>query len=262
MSKPDGLDENVHKILDPFVSEFKEAHKKNLLCLAVYGSAVEGDFVPKKSNINLVAIFKKLAFKDFQKSLQSVGRGRKKGIVAPLMLTQDLIETSTDVFPVEYLGMKEQHVVVFGKDLLEGLEIGKHDLRRECEEMIKGTLIRLRSAYLETGGKRKLEDGILGEALTALVPALRSLLYLSHGKFISHKADVIEKSAKEYGLSPLLMSDLMRIRLGKKPARDEEILIGELLDQLLELAHKVDKLGSGKVKSIPKNKKKKASRSS
>lgn len=260
MSKPDGLDENVRNILDPFVSEFKDAHKRNLLCLAVYGSAVEGDFVAKKSNINLVAIFKKLTFEDFQKSLKIVGRGSKKKIVAPLMLTQNLIKTSTDVFPVEYLGMKEQHIVVFGKDLLKGLKIGKQDLRRECEEMIKGTLIRLRSAYLETGGRRKLEDGILGEALTALVPALRSLLYLSHGKFISHKADVIEKSAKEFGLSPRLMNDLMRIRLGEKPARDEDILIEELLDQLLELAHKVDKLGSGRMKSIPKSKKKKARR--
>ena len=58
-------------------------------------------------------------------------------MINPVFFTEDYIIRSTDVFPIEFLDMKENHVTLYGKDLFEAIAVDTKNLRFQCEQEIK-----------------------------------------------------------------------------------------------------------------------------
>ncbi|GAF85441.1 unnamed protein product, partial [marine sediment metagenome] len=137
------LNPQVRKLIQPYLNELLKIHRDNIISIFLCGAAVGADYVHKASNITLLVILEKLGFADLQKSLKTISRGINKKIAAPLLLTRKHMETSTDVFPIEFLEMKENHLTLYGEDLLGPLEIKPANIRLFCEEQIKGKLIRI-----------------------------------------------------------------------------------------------------------------------
>lgn len=172
------LDIQTRKLIESYLNELLKIHQGNIISIFLCGEAAGTDYVHKVSNINLFIILEKLKFQDLQKSLKVVSKGINKKITVPLFLTRKHIETSTDVFPIEFLEMKENHLLLYGKNLLGSLEINPANIRLFCEEQIKGKLIRIRQAYLEIGLKRKGIEALLKESLSSLTPVFRNLIRL------------------------------------------------------------------------------------
>jgi len=234
------LSPEIKITLEPLVAEFSALHGENLRCLALYGSAAEGNFIKGKSNINTIAVFKDLQFDTLKKSAPLVAKNMKKGILAPVMVTQAHLAASTDVFPVEYLGMREAHVVLHGEDLLKDLKISKEDLKRECEEMIKGLSVRLRSSYLEAAADEEALGRLLREAVPALMPVFRSLVFSKGVAYPrSHEQTVIQ-AGMVLGFDDHLLGQLLAARRGEKSILGSEIVLAHLLDELSALAEAVD----------------------
>ena len=91
------LNEKVRKTVQPYCDKMVKIHEKNLKSISIYGSASGEDFIPGKSNINVLAIMDRIDPPDLKKSLKLIASGRKKGIVAPLLLTVEHIRTSTEL---------------------------------------------------------------------------------------------------------------------------------------------------------------------
>ncbi len=240
----DSLPQRVRAIVEPYSRHMIKLHGDNLESIIVYGSSTGKDFIPGKSNINLLLIFKELEMRDLKRSLKLVARGRKKGIIAPLFLTERHIKTSADVFPIEFLEMKENHIVICGWDLLEELEVEKGNIRLQCEQQLKGKLVRLRQAYLEIGLKRKGVEALLIESLTSLIPAFRNMLRLRGREVPLEKDEVINKVASEFEVDGEVFLSILRDKRG-----DEKIagvhadeFLGKYLEQIRKLAIAVDEL--------------------
>lgn len=80
------LNSHVRKVLVPFSQAMIALHGDNLKSISLYGSAVGEDFIPKKSNVNLLLVMERIDPPDLKKSLKLINQGRKKGII-PLLLT-------------------------------------------------------------------------------------------------------------------------------------------------------------------------------
>ncbi len=124
-----------------YLEKLVDLYQDKILSIAVYGSVAAGDFVPKVSDVNMVIIFDRLEFTDFKKGLKLINRGIKNRISAPLFLTKEYIQRSLDVFPAEFLEMKDNHINLYGEDLLSSLNIDESNLRLYCEQQLKGKLI-------------------------------------------------------------------------------------------------------------------------
>ena len=105
----DQLPPAIRPAVVSYLEEMLSLHEGNLLSVFLYGSAAGANYVPKHSDINLCFIFKKLDFEVLEESLKSAAKGAKKKITAPLFFTKEMIVASSDVFPVEFLEMKEHH---------------------------------------------------------------------------------------------------------------------------------------------------------
>mgnify|MGYP000028245982 CR=1 FL=1 len=234
----------VEKIVEPYCREMLKLHGDNLENIIVYGSATGKDFIPRKSNINLLFIFKSLALSELKKSLKLVARGRKKGIIAPLFLTEKHVETSTDAFPLEFLEMKDNHLLIYGKDILEDLEISQANIRLQCEQQLKGKLIRLRQAYLEIGLRKKGVEALLIESLTSLIPVFRNMLRLKEKDVPREKEKVVKALSTHFQVNEEVFLSILRDKRGDERVggMKAEDFLGRYLEEIRKLAIAVDEI--------------------
>jgi hypothetical protein len=192
----DKLPKEVKSKFIPYLQELLDLYPGQVRCAAIYGSAAGQNYVPKRSDINSVIILDEITFFHLNRALKAIARGARQRIPAPLFLTRDHIVSSLDVFPVEFLDIKENHVLVFGEDLFAGLTIAGDHLKLFCEHEIKGKLIRVRQAYLERGLKGPMVEALLKESLHALVPVFRNLIRLKSGDVEMDKVKIVGDLAK------------------------------------------------------------------
>lgn len=242
----DKLPEVVRQLVEPYAQELVSLLGESIHSIVIFGSAVGKDYIPKKSNVNLLVVCERVELADLKKCFKLVSRGRKKGIVAPLFLTKRHMETSSDVFPIEFLDMKDFHQVIYGEEVLEGLVVGSENLRLECEEQLKGKLIRLRQAYLEVGSNVRALTRVLVESLTSLVPVFRGMLRLLKKEAPASKSEVIDAVCDEFGVAGEVFVMLLDVKAGKTSFGKEEIekFFGKYMGEIERLAVAVDRRGS------------------
>lgn len=240
----DKLPEAVRGLVEPYAKKLIEILGDNVCSIAVFGSATGADFIPKKSNVNLLVVCERVELSDLKKSFKLIAQGRKKGIVAPLFLTRRHMETSSDVFPIEFLDMRDFHLVIYGAPVFEELDIGTENLRLEVEEQLKGKLLRLRQVYLEVGANPKAIRAVLVESLTSLIPVFRSIITLLGKEVPRNKSEVIEAASKEFGVDQRVFSRVLNIKLGKAKLDKKEVedFFSKYMGEIEKLAIAVDQL--------------------
>ena len=235
------LNSHVKKVLVPFSQAMIALHGDNLKSISLYGSAVGEDFIPKKSNINLLLVMERIDPPDLKKSLKLINQGRKKGII-PLLLTVEHMKSSTDTFPIEFLEMKENYILIYGKDILDELEVNSRNVRLQCEQQLKGGLIRLYQVYLEIGMREKRIRALLINSLTSFIPIFRSLLRLKGKALPVKKRDIISDLEREFTVNGNLFLKVLQMKEGKKVEDNLEKLFGDYLEEVEKLCIICDRM--------------------
>lgn len=256
-----GLVKPVAKKLESYLRTLIPLVGDNLNSIVVYGSAVAGEFDPRRSNINLIVVVEKLDLELLHRVQPVVKRGTRQGIVAPLFLTHEHMNTSSDVFPIEFLDMSDFHCVVWGEDPFARFDIGRENLRLECEEKLKGTLINLRQSYLEVADRRVPMMNVVASSITGVVSIFRGLIRLAGKKAPAAKKEVIEQMAALYPVEPSSFLKALEIKLcAPRMTRQEmDSFFAAYLFDIEKLALHVDKMGKpGSHKKAAKPAKKEA----
>jgi len=243
-----GLPEPVAKKLSSYLTELVAAVGEALDSIVVYGSAAAGEFDPRRSNINLIVVVDKLDLDLLHKVQPLVKRGARKQIVAPLFLTAEHMDTSSDVFPIEFLDMSDFHRVIYGDDPFAKLSIGIENLRLECEEKLKGFLINLRQSYLEVADRRGPMMNLVAASITGIVSIFRGLIRLAGHKAPASKKEVIRRMAELYPVEADNFLAALEIKLSApRMTRDEmDAFFAAYLADIEKLALHVDMMGKTK----------------
>ncbi|MBI4649821.1 hypothetical protein HY745_00685 [Candidatus Desantisbacteria bacterium] len=240
----DKLNIKVRNTVETFCQ--KLLNKSSLLIdsIILYGSATGSDFIEGKSNINILLIVKDTNLLLFQPVLNLFENYAKKGLVPPLFFTSEEIKNSTDIFPIEFLDIKENHILLFGKDTFINLDIPISNLRLQCESELKGKIIRLRQIYLERGQKSKEIEKIIGSTFSSFIPIFKNLIRLKNKIPPQDKESIINIVCNEFGLEKDILISILRDRKGdgKIEGKDAASFLGKYLSLLTKLADMADKL--------------------
>ncbi len=197
----------------PFIEEVSGSeHAGNLHSFHIVGSALTPDFDEKNSDINSVIVLNDMDL-GFVEYLAPLGkRYRKKGVAAPLIMTPAYIDSSLDVFPIEFHDFRLIHETVFGEDIFAGLEIDAAHLRLQCEREVKTKLIGLRQGYISSlGDKRLLNDG-LAESITGYIPLFRAILTLVGRDAPCGSLDTIKSLEDGTGIKTGIFEKMLKLR--------------------------------------------------
>ncbi len=202
----------AEKQIEEFVSRMKKAAGKNLQSVILYGSATTSEFQSDFSNLNLLCILRETSFSSLAAIAPVVEWWRHQKHHAPLVMTKQELDHSVDVFSIELLDMQHQHRVVFGDEVLSGLQIPLQHHRAQLEYELREKLILLRQRLLETGDNdRALWELLLG-SVSAFATLFRHAL-LALGDAAPHsKREAVKILATRIPFEPSAFLQLLDIR--------------------------------------------------
>jgi hypothetical protein len=167
-------------------------------------------------------------------------RGLKHLKEIPFFLTKEELLDAVDVFPIEFLNIRQHHKILYGEDFLKDIKISKKDLRRQLEFEFRSKLIHLRKEYLQFKGKH-LENLILS-AIPTLAPIIGGLMYLKDLHHIDTE-DMFKNISEGYGIDVQVLKEIYDIRRGKaKFRKDKEQYIMELIKLLASIGMIMDQI--------------------
>jgi predicted nucleotidyltransferase len=237
--------EFLRDLFPEFVEDYRKLFGDDLVSVILFGSATGDDFRPGKSDINVMIVLSEAGIDHVDRAFVTVEKWRKKKFAVPLFLTEAYVKTSLDVFPIEYLDLRENHLLVHGKDTLEGLSFQPESVRLQCEREVKGKLLLLRAAFMESAGKGKVLRQVIRQSIQAFVAIFKALLFLKGLAVPRDKRDVIRVACEAFDLDAGLFERLLDVREEKVPRREDELkgFFRDYLREVRNLSQKIDTLG-------------------
>ena len=171
----DGLPDEYLQQLRAYVKDVQRLYGDALDGVLLYGSAVRGEFLPGRSNVNIVLIVKSARADQLKKYGAVHRRWAKEQVVVPLFVTQADLPAMSLVFPLEYLEIQEQHRLLAGQDPFVGFKVDQRHLLAEVLQSLRGNLLRVRQRFIEGGGSEEAITILLPLSLTAILPVLRGV---------------------------------------------------------------------------------------
>lgn len=238
------LHPHVKKCLLPYCRKFLALYQENIKSILVYGSAADNEYVPKKSNINILIIFEHVRPSVLKNSLKLIASGHRLGIVTPLFLGRWEIKYSLDVFPIEFLEIKENHILIYGEDIFGHLSVDKENMRIYCEHDLKSKFMRLRQLYLQKGLNRRKVREIMVASIASFITSFRSMLRLRNKVPPVLKEDILVATASCYNVDLDIFLKVLHHKKGLKKisAKEVDTLWPIYLEELNQLVLAMDKM--------------------
>ena len=214
--------------------------------LAAYltGSALAPGFDERVSRVNLLVVARAMPLTVLDAVGRSLPPDRKPPHFHPLFLTQRQIEKSLDVFPIEWIDMKERHLLLEGQDVMGGLEVPRGNLRLQLEHDLRAMLVTLRQAYLANTRHPEELGNVLRAAASGFATLCRTLLRLKGETPPAEAPRVIERVADLVGLQAEGLLAAHRVRYGGTPRKGDEALAlyRQFLVEVERLTNAIDEM--------------------
>ena len=131
-----------------WAKELKQALGTNLTSVILYGSAVRGEYVRSRSDLNLMLVFKKLDLEHITKVGKLMRRKVRKTLPQLVFWTEKELANAWDVFPLEFEDIMENHRCLVGKDPFTKRKVDKKHMRYQLEFELRSKLLNVRDSWL------------------------------------------------------------------------------------------------------------------
>jgi hypothetical protein len=205
----------AEKLIGEFVERIRAAAGANLKSVILYGSAAAGDYVPEYSDINLMCVLEEASFAAIGALAPVAGWWEKQKHHAPLLMTTDDLRHGADVFAIEFLDMQQSYRVLWGEDVLKGLEIPMKLHRAQVEYELREKMILLRQRLLFAAGNDRSKWELLLRSVPAFGTLARHALLASGETAALSKREAVERLAARAGFDATPIVQLFEIREGK-----------------------------------------------
>jgi hypothetical protein len=173
------LDPRDESAVRKTVDELQAAHGEALQAVALIGDAGTGAYRPRRSPLMLAVVVAEITPTSLRRTRGYVRRWRRRRIGTPLMFDPLYLKTAGDVFPLELLDLADRHRIVHGQsDPFADPRIDALHLRLEVEEQMRGKLLHLWQAYLESGRSKRRLRRLLASTPPGFTIILRGMLRL------------------------------------------------------------------------------------
>jgi predicted nucleotidyltransferase len=206
---------SVHEGLERFCGQLREALGEELVGVILYGGLAKGEYAPSSSDVNVMVVLSEITLEALDRAVEPISQARRDVHLAALVLSEDDLRSSTDVFPVKFLDMQQHHRLLWGRDVLADLSISRDHLRLRCEQEIKNLMLRLRHFYLQRAHRPELIESTLASAISSFLTSLGAFLFLKTGQPPGGKAAVAEAAGRELGLDGALLRELLALKSGE-----------------------------------------------
>ena len=238
-----GLSKDVAPLVRALVEPFAErADDLGLAAALVWGFGAAPDFRKGWDGIEVALIFTGTPplRPDVLTGAGTLSAGKRVAFAPPLILTLDEIKASLDVYPVEFLAIRETGRMVAGSlDLAEIFPGSEKDLRAQAEREWRGILFHARAALLGSGASSRDLAEIAVSGADRLLDLARATAVALGATAAGPEGPVLAALEEATGLEPAPLRDVLALRRASKP-RLEGAAFAQLLTWIEAVIHRVD----------------------
>jgi predicted nucleotidyltransferase len=206
--------------LDRMLRELREGLGDRLLSVVLYGSAARGDYHERTSDLNLLLVLRDVSPPTLEALGRAVAHWERRGQPVPRLFTPELIADAADVFPIEFLDIGRDRVVLHGADPFATLDVQPQHLRLQCERELREKLMRLREGYVEVHARPRELERLLTDSYTTFLALFRGGLRLLGPDVPLHNDDVAAAFCERAGLDRTPFDEVGRLKRGERAAGD------------------------------------------
>lgn len=230
-----------------FIDDLKATHGKNLASVILYGSAAAGDFIPRRSDYNILIALRKIRPEDLRNAHASVREWHKMGHPVPVYFTVSELRNAADVFPIEFHQMEIARKVLFGSDVLADLKISDKFLRHQAEYELRSKLIQLRRQYIPASASVEGLTRLMSESLASFAALFRAVLLLHGVQPPATKHEIVALTVQHLKMDGLPFEKIFNIRENNYSGKLDEVeangLFAEYMEQIENVIDSVDAVG-------------------
>jgi len=236
------LSPKIENKLGSLTERLKMLYSDGLVSVILYGSAARGEFKKKHSNINLAVVLRDMSLENLAKAKRDLSSGRY-AMFNVIFFTEEYISRTRDVFPIEFLDMRDNHRVIYGKDVFLGIDINMKHLRFQCEQELKEKLMQISGFYLVNRNK-KILTAFLYKSLNSTLHIIRNVIRLKGRVPPLDKEGVISELSREAGSPLVSMSGILKAFKNNTSLSRGDIdkLFFGFADELKDITEAVDRL--------------------
>lgn len=232
---------------EAFLDDVKATHGSNLASVILYGSAAAGDFIPSKSNYNLLIALNKITPKDLRNAHSCMREWAKMGHPVPVYFTVDELQNSADVFPIEFHNMERARKVLYGADVLANVAISDEFLRHQTEYELRSKLIKLRREYIPVSTSTDGLVSLMTESLSSFASLFRAVLLLLALEPPVKKHEIVALTCEQFKIDGKPFEKIFNIRENNFAQNLDEVsanaLFADYMQQIENIIRAVDRIG-------------------
>lgn len=193
-----------------FRSELQDSLGDRLHCLALYGSAVQGGWRPRRSDLNLLVITAELGPAELALVGRAAARAGEK--LAPVVLAEPELPELALLAPATLWDVIEQHRLLAGDDRCLAPVPQLDDLARQLRFELRDKLHRLRAAYVQQAGRPAVLEATARHSFGSILHLLRGALRLYGRDAALHPVQALGEVARTMQLNLDLLRHLFTLR--------------------------------------------------
>jgi len=224
---------------EAFIDDLRATHGKNLVSVILYGSAAAGDFIPDRSDYNVLVALRRITPQDLRDAHPTIREWHKLGHPVPVYFTVSELQNAADVFPIEFMQMETARKVLYGVDVLAGLNITDASLRHQTEYELRSKLIRLRRSYIPASTSVEGLSELMSKSLSSFAALFRAVLFLHGVEPPPKKHEVVAMTANQLKLDFIPFEKIFNIRENNFALELDEVTANQLFADYLEQIERV-----------------------
>lgn len=205
------------KAVCEFVSHVIDLYATDLVSVNAIGSAVTGDYEEEESDINLLVVYSDMEITELERVASLSRRWLRKQKLAPRFISGRNLDDSVRYFQVDFLAMRDAHVVLWGEDVLAAVEMDREALRWQIAYQVKAMRMRLKQQFWRTVGDEKMMRAALAGRFKSLTHLMRALLMLRDLPVPVSMRDTIDAAAEHLRIDRAFAESMLALRRGKSP---------------------------------------------
>ncbi|HOJ31481.1 MAG TPA: nucleotidyltransferase domain-containing protein [bacterium] len=139
----------IKKEVETFVDQIKKFFEEELISVVIYGSYARGDYLKDLSDINILVLVKEFTSEDFVNFSEMFHKSVASTSISPVIFTPQILENSWDLFPLQWAEIKDQGLVVYGRDFRHEIVVSKQSIRMQLRIDARRFYFTLQSLIVE-----------------------------------------------------------------------------------------------------------------
>ena len=186
------------------------------------GSVLTSGYDPKHSHVNVLVLARTLNPATLEGLASASPKQMRAPFFDPLFITRAELESSLDVFPIEWLDVTERYLLLAGEDVFATLVVPREQLRLQIEHDLRGKHLRLRMQWLAHAQRPSELRRSLAANASGYHAIFRALLRLRGEQAPASHAKTVDRVAAVFTLNAAALRGAHELRYPERRYSDAE----------------------------------------